>query len=380
MFKESKTTRLSIPGWRAVFRSEIHPGVLSFIAVHDTNRGTSLGGCRITKYASESQALTDALRLSRGMTYKNAIANLPLGGGKAVILCDPKVKGKTRTTILREFGKFVAWVNHDQDIYYTAEDMNTTVEDMHVVKKYCDHTFGLSVDPSPYTADGTFTAIEFAVAFFAMDLFDGDQSLKNKRILVQGIGKVGVTLLEMLDNAGAQLLISDIKQAHIEQALKKHPGARVVAPDEYLDHKVDVFVPCARGEVVKIADIDRVKFKMLCGAANNQLQNAATGHLLHERGIVYCPDYVSNMGGVCSIQYLERDKLNKKQTLRKIRTTVRKMLGTTFRTAFKKRIPFNTAVDHVVEQMVWGSSLEGMEYSNRKIFPLTFISELSDTD
>ena len=135
MFKERNVSRLSIPGWEAVYRCEIRPGILSLIAIHNTSRGTSLGGCRMAPYETESQAITDVLRLSRGMTYKNAAANLPLGGGKAVIMCDPGVKGRSRQAILKEFGRFVAWVNRDENVYYTPEDMNPTVEDMHVAQQ-----------------------------------------------------------------------------------------------------------------------------------------------------------------------------------------------------------------------------------------------------
>jgi leucine dehydrogenase len=376
MFKESKVTRLSIPGWQAVFRTEIRPGILSFIAVHDTTRGSALGGCRMVKYASESQALTDVLRLSRGMTFKNTVADLPLGGGKAVIVCDPGVKGKTRQAVLREFGKFVAWVNRSEDLYYTAEDMNTTVEDMRVVKKYTRNIFGVRVDPSPYTAVGVFSAIEYAVDFFAMDLFEGDRDLKGKKVLVQGLGKVGTVLADLLHKAGAKLVISHTRKKGIQDALKKYPDAAVVDPDKYLEAEVDFFAPCARGEVVKIRDVENVRFKILCGAANNQLQNPVTGHLLHRQGIVYCPDYISNMGGVCSIHYVEVEKLSREKTIKKIRRTVRKMLGTTFRTAFRKKIPFNAAVDHVVDQIVWGSSIDELNFPNRKIFPLAYTAEV----
>ena len=378
MFKESKVTRLSVPGWQAVFRAEIRPGILSFIAVHDSTRGSALGGCRMVKYASEAQAMTDVLRLSRGMTYKNTVADLPLGGGKAVIVCDPGIKGKTRQAVLKEFGKFVAWVNRTEDLYYTAEDMNTTVEDMKAVKKYTRHIFGIKVDPSPYTAHGVFSAIEYAVDYFAMDLFEGERRLKGKKVLVQGLGKVGTVLLELLHKAGAELLICNTSKKAIQVALKKYPDAVVVDPAKYLDAKADIFAPCARGEVVKRTDVENLRFKILCGGANNQLQNPATGHLIHRQGIVYCPDYISNMGGVCSIQYLEVDKFSKDKTIKKIRRTVRKMLGTTFRTAFRKNIPFNTAVDHVVDQIVWGSSIDGLNFTNRKIFPLAYTGELSD--
>ena len=377
MFDESKVSRLSIPSWESVYRAEIRPGVVGMIAIHDTSRGYALGGCRMSQYDNEAEALTDVLRLSKGMTFKNAIADLPLGGGKAILICDPTIAGEERETVLREFGRFVAWVNREQDRYCTAEDMNTTVADMTFMKQYTEHIFGISVDPSPYTAWGVFAAIEFAADYFALDMFDGKRTLEGKRVLVQGLGKVGRTLLEYLNEAGATLLVSDINEAALEEARAKYPGVTIVPPEEIMNVEADIFAPCARGEVVTRHNIEEIKYKILCGAANNQLQNLDTGVELQKRGVVYCPDYIANMGGVCSIQYLERDQLTRDEAMQKIKTTVRKMLGLTFQAGFRNNLAFNQSVDHVVKKIVWGKSEGNLDFNNEELFPLTSHGEPS---
>lgn len=378
MFDVGKVARLSIPGWESVYRAEIQPGVVSFIAIHDTSRGWALGGCRMTQYKNDASALTDVLRLSRGMTFKNAIAELPLGGGKAVIVCDPKVSGEERKNILTAFGQFVAWVNRKRDRYCTAEDMNTTVADMHVVKEHTKNIFGTDVDPSPHTAWGVFCAIAFAVNYFHVDLFEGRSGLEGKKVLVQGLGKVGRTLMEHLHQAGAKLLVSDISQAALDWAKSEYPDCEIVPVDESLTVEADVFAPCARGEVVTQDNVANLRFKIICGAANNQLQNASAGLALHKRGIAYCPDYIANMGGVCSLQYLEIESLSEEETKKRIETTVRKMLGLTFRTAFRNNLSFNESVDHVVKKVLWGNKDVHMDFDTKELFPLTALAEPLD--
>jgi len=375
MFEPAKAKRLSIPQWEAVYRAEIYPGVISFAAIHDTTRGRALGGCRMAKYDSESLAMTDVLRLSRGMTFKNAVADLPLGGGKSIIVCDPLVDGEKRDTILAEFGKFIAWVNSEKDRYYTAEDMNTTVADMHVVKKYTQNIFGTTVDPSPYTAEGVFQSAKYTVDYFAMDLFHGERTLEGKKVLVQGLGKVGHTLIDMFHSAGAKLYINDINEKSIQEALRKYPEAVVVSAEDLLTTEVDVFAPCAKGEVVDKGNVNQLNCKILCGAANNILQNSTMGYELQKRGIVYCPDYVANMGGVCSIQYLEVEQLSIETCIENIGKTVRKMLGLTFRTGFRNNLPFNIAVDHAVKKIIWGGEKINEEFQNDTLFPHTSAAE-----
>ena len=378
MFDEANVSRLSIPGWESVYRAKIHPDALAIIAVHDTSRGWALGGCRMAEYDNESQALTDVLRLSRGMTFKNAIAELPLGGGKAVIVCDPKIEGETRRQVLESFGRFVAWVNRKKDRYCTAEDMNTTVADMHVVKKHTKNIFGTDVDPSPFTSWGVFCAIAFSVNYFHLDLFEGHPQLEGKRVLVQGLGKVGRTLVKYLSDAGVHVMVSDISEKAITWAKATYPGIEVIPPEACLEAEADVFAPCARGEVITKYNLESLKFKIICGAANNQLQNSATGMGLHKRGVVYCPDYIANMGGVCALQYLEIEKLTEKEAFDRIETTVRKMLALTFRTAFRNNLSFDESVDVVVKKIIWGQKDSGLGVDTSDIFPLTASAEPLD--
>ena len=377
MFDESKVTRLSVPRWDSVYRAEICPGTISFIAVHDISRGRALGGCRMTTYNNEAEALTDVLRLSRGMTFKNAIADLPLGGGKSIIMTDPKIEGEERERTLEEFGKFVAWVNRDQDRYYTAEDMNTTVADMKVVSRYTRNIFGTTVDPSPYTAWGVFAAIAFTADFFAIDLFHGKRSLEGKRVLIQGLGKVGSKLLEYLQEAGAHCLISDISEHSIQKAVDRYPSVEVVPPKDLFKVDADIFAPCARGEVITRASLNQLKFKILCGAANNQLQNTKSGKSLHQMGVIYCPDYIANMGGVCSIQYLEIENLSKQVAKDKIQETVARMLSLVFRAAFSNNLAFSESVDHVVKKIIWGHDKKNLNFHNKELFPFTYTSQPS---
>jgi len=369
MFDKSKVSVFHVPRWEAVFRAELVPGVVSIIAVHDTTRGRALGGCRMWHYTDEAQALTDVLRLSRGMTFKNAISDLPLGGGKAIIICDPNVAGEEREQILLEFGKFVDFINDRREIYCTAEDMNTTVADMKIVSRSTDNIFGTTVDPSPFTAWGVFCAAKKTAEFFADDLFGGDGSLGGKRILIQGIGKVGHTLADLLHQEGAHLFFSDVRQESVEAAISRCPGAVAVPPQMVYDQNVDIFMPCARGEVVTVHNVDKVRFKILCGAANNQLAATRVGGRLQDRGIVYCPDYIANMGGVCSIQFIEIEKMTDDQARAKISDTVDRQLEQTYRTGFEMNLAFNQAVDYVVKKVVWGEHKGVLTKNNRQLFP-----------
>lgn len=353
MFQPSNVVALDVPQWQAVYKAELVEGIFAIIAVHDTTRGQALGGCRMAKYADLSEALTDVLRLSRGMTFKNAIADLPLGGGKSVIVCDPAIAGAARETLLEEFGRFMTWVNDQGHAYITAEDMNTTVADMHVLKRTTKFVLGLDVDPSPYTAWGVYSAIVHATRYFADDLFGGNGDLRGKRVLVQGLGKVGHTLVEHLHRAGAKLYVTDIREQATARIAAAFPDVTVIAPSELFATEVDIFAPCAAGGLITTQSIDQIKFRILCGAANNQLQNTEIGRQLQARGIAYCPDFVANMGGVCSIQYEELDKLSQQETEARIKDTVERRLNETFATGFAEQISFGEAVDLLVKRNVW---------------------------
>lgn len=275
---------------RLVFVRDDKVGLKAIIAVHDTTLGPALGGTRFWNYETEEEALYDVLRLSRGMTLKNAGANLKLGGGKAVIIGDPK-KLKSREF----FHSYGTAVNELGGRYYTAEDMNTTTADMvmiHEVTKYVTGTPEISGDPSPFTARGTYKAMKAgAKAKF------GDDSLKGKVVAVQGLGSVGYRVAEFLHQEGATLKVFDINKEAVDKAVKTF-GATAVGMDEILTTDCDIFAPCARGDVFNVGNVDKLKAKVICGCANNVLHDAATGDALESRDVLYCPDFIVNAGGV----------------------------------------------------------------------------------
>jgi leucine dehydrogenase len=274
-------------------------GLKAIIAVHDSTLGPGTGGCRMHDYVDEDAALEDVLRLSRGMTYKAAISGLKLGGGKAVIIGDPK-KVKT-PALLRRFGQFVQKLG---GMYVTAKDVGINGEDLKIIKSQTNHVLGIegvagsSGDPSPLTAWGTYNGMK-AAARFAF----GDASLAGKRIAVQGLGYVSYFLLDHLVKEGAQIIATDIDAAMIERAKKKHPGISIVEPDQIVAQDCDIFSPNALGAVINSRSIPTLKAKVIAGAANNQLATEEDGFELHKQGIVYAPDYAINAGGLMNIYH-----------------------------------------------------------------------------
>lgn len=285
-----------------VFGSDEPSGLRAIIAIHDTNRGPALGGLRIFPYESDAEALTDVLRLSRGMTYKSALADLPLGGGKAVIIADPR-RDKT-PELLRAMGRLVDGLG---GAYITAEDSGTGEADMRRIAEVTEHVGGLprhgaaSGDPSPFTAWGVFCALKSAVRHGL-----GRDDLAGVRVAVQGVGNVGAHLARHLHAAGARLVLTDVDAAALAH-LAEELGAEAVAPAAIADAEVDVFAPCALGAALSEAVVDRLKARVVCGAANNQLATPAIAERLMARGILYTPDYVANAGGVIEIAWQRRD-------------------------------------------------------------------------
>jgi len=269
-------------------------GLRALIAVHNSSRGPGVGGTRFWSYNDLSSAATDVLRLSRGMTYKNAMAELPFGGGKAVILA-PKHSLGNRKEMMRAFGRAVSQL---EGRYYTAEDVGTSCEDMTEVRKETPWVFGLkdtSGDPSPHTARGVFLAIEASVE----ERLQTD-SLKGVRVLIQGVGHVGHHLCRMLHEKGAELVVSDLNRAAVERCEQEF-GARVVAPDQVYNQEVDVYSPCALGATVNTEALKRLKATIIAGAANNQLAQDLLADDLRDRDILYAPDYLINAGGIINI-------------------------------------------------------------------------------
>lgn len=271
-------------------------GLIGFIAIHSTTLGSAAGGLRMKPYASEQEALTDVMRLSEGMTYKNAAAGLPLGGGKAVILGDPKVL-KT-PELLHAFARAIEAC---EGRYWTAEDMGMTPADMAELARETRFVAGLadgefaSGDPSPITARGIFNAIRCV----AKHRF-GNATLTGKTVSVQGLGNVGWNLCELLTDAGAKLIVTDISEERVDAAVVEL-GAKAVALDQIYGAQADIFAPCAIGGILNADTIAQLKVAAVAGGANNQLASTEDAALLHEKGILYAPDFVANGGGIINV-------------------------------------------------------------------------------
>ncbi|PZR21162.1 MAG: leucine dehydrogenase [Flavobacterium psychrophilum] len=280
-----------------VFCHDKDTGLKAIIGIHNTVLGPALGGTRMWKYANEWEALNDVLRLSRGMTFKSAISGLNLGGGKAVIIGDSKLD-KTPEMITR-FGQFV---NSLSGKYITAEDVGTTTADMDLIRDVTPHVTGISVErggsgnPSPVTAYGVYMGMKAA----AMHQFGSDK-LAGKKVLVQGTGHVGETLIDYLTKEGALVQISDINEARMQEVSAKY-GASIYTGEDVYAADVDIYAPCALGATINDATIDKLKAKVIAGAANNQLANELVhGKILQEKGILYAPDFLINAGGIINV-------------------------------------------------------------------------------
>jgi len=280
-------------------------GLKAIIAVHDTTLGPALGGSRFFNYATEEEALFDVLRLSKGMTLKNATAGLALGGGKAVIIGDPS-KLKSRE-FFNTYGKFIQSLSGK---YYTAEDVNVSANDVAMIKETCKYVVGtpdISGNPAPFTARGVYMGMKAgANAKF------GSDSLKGKTVAVQGIGSVGRILCELLAKEGANLKVYDINKAAVDKVVADL-GAAAVSSNEILTTDCDIFAPCAMGAVLNTENVGGLKCALIAGAANNVLMDANTGDALKKLDILYLPDYVINAGGVinCGMEITEGYNLNK---------------------------------------------------------------------
>lgn len=274
-----------------LFCNDNDTGLKAIIAVHNTTLGPALGGTRMWNYANQNEALVDVLRLSRGMTYKNAISGLNLGGGKAVIIGDSKTM--KNEALMRRFGKFV---NSLGGKYITAEDVGINPKDMTYVNMETDHVVGLpgkSGDPSPVTAYGVYQGMKAAAK-----IRFGEDSLKGKAVAVQGVGHVGEYLVGHLAEEGAKIYISDINEDLLKHVSSKY-GAEIVGLDAIYDVDMDIYAPCALGATVNDDTLSRLKCSIIAGAANNQLKKEDVhGVAVLERDIVYVPDFMINAGGV----------------------------------------------------------------------------------
>lgn len=282
-------------------------GLKALIAIHSTARGPAAGGCRMWNYDSAEAALTDVLRLSQGMSYKNAMADLELGGGKSVIIGDSRTQKSPE--LFQAFGRAVDSLGGR---YFTAEDVGVSVTDIMEAGKFTRYAVGVegskagSGDPSPVTAEGVFRGLKIAARHGL-----GSDDLSGITVALQGVGHVGAYLADKLHAAGARLVISDVNQQALRDVADK-TGAEVVAPDAIFDADAEVFAPCALGAILNGDTLPRLKAKVIAGGANNQLATPAIGRAVFDRGLIYAPDYVINGGGIINIasevRALQRDE------------------------------------------------------------------------
>ncbi len=317
-------------------------GYRGVVAIHNTTLGPALGGTRMWAYENDLEALIDVLRLSRGMTYKAAVAGLNLGGGKSVIVGDPGAKN--REEIFRAHGR------HVQSMcgrYITAEDVGTSPSDMEFVRQETEYVVGLagrSGDPSPVTALGVYRGMQ-ACAKKAW----GSDSLAGKTVIVQGVGHVGYFLCKHLDEEGAKLVVSDIHDDRVKRVVNEF-GATAVGAEEIYAADADIFAPCALGAVINDETIPMLKVEIVAGAANNQLDEERHGDVLHEKGVLYAPDYAINAGGLINVnaevEGWDLERSHKKAS--EIYDTILKIV----QIAGDKRIPTYRAADKLAEERI----------------------------
>ena len=329
-----------------VYCEDKDTGLKAIIAIHDTTLGPALGGTRMWNYSSKEDALNDVLRLSRGMTYKAAISGLKLGGGKAVIIGDSKTQKDKK--LMCKFGQFVDSLNGR---YITAEDVGMSTKDMEYVRSETKHVTGIpesmggSGDPSPVTAYGVYMGMKAAAQFKW-----GNNNLKDKKILIQGVGHVGENLLMHLTNEGASVIINDINKEHLTNISKKY-NAKIALDENIYDLDIDIYAPCALGATVNPDTISRLKCDIIAGAANNQLADEdRDGKLCLDKGICYAPDFLINAGGLINV-YSEingYDRDHSIQQTREIYETTLEIL----KKADNEGIPTNDAALKIAKQRI----------------------------
>ena len=296
---------------KVVYCEDKSTGLKAIIAIHDTTLGPALGGTRMWNYSSQKEALNDVLRLSRGMTYKAAISGLKLGGGKAVIIGDSKTK--KNKALMCKFGQFVESLKGK---YITAEDVGMSTNDMKYVRSQTKHVTGIpenmggSGDPSPVTAYGVYMGMKASAKFKW-----GSDKLKNRKVLIQGIGHVGEHLLKYISEEGAFVIINDINKERLKELAYKYNASTAIG-DEIYDLDIDIYAPCALGATVNPGTISRLKCEIIAGAANNQLADEQRdGQLCLDKGICYAPDFLINAGGLINV-YSEINGYNRDDSLR----------------------------------------------------------------
>jgi leucine dehydrogenase len=337
-----RITEKPVTGYeRVLFAEDPAAGYRGIIAIHSTARGPAGGGTRFWNYRNHDEAIEDVLRLARGMTYKSALAELPLGGGKSVIIGDNKAK--EREKIFRSHGRFINSLN---GLYTTGEDVGTSPEDMEFVRKetpYVAGLHGLSGDPSPRTAHGVFRAMQAAAQHCW-----GREDLSGKTVAIQGCGHVGYFLAQELHKTNVRLIVADVDSEKVGRVVSDF-GATAVAPEQICFTQSDIFAPCALGGIINDQTIPRFAARIICGAANNQLLEPRHGDLLEEHGIAYAPDYAANAGGIiggCCMEMLGWDEARTMKKVDAIYDTILKI----FTISGQEKIPSYQAADRLAEQ------------------------------
>jgi leucine dehydrogenase len=330
---------------QVVFFFDRGSGLKAIVALHDTTPGPAIGGCRMWPYASEAEALTDVLRLAKGMTYKAAMARLPFGGGKTVVIGDPW-RDKSQA-LFRALGRAIDSLGGR---YYTGEDVGTSPLDMDWASAETPYVLGRSSgssgDPSPVTARGVWLGIKAAVRHKLRR-----DDLAGVRVAVQGLGHVGYHVARLLAQDGARLIVADLDPARAERAAEEF-GARLVASDEILGAEAEVLAPCALGGVINDASLPRLACAIVAGAANNQLLEDRHGGALHARGILYAPDYVINAGGLINIaEELRPRGYQRERALAKVQE-IAPTLTEVFERAAREGAPTNLVADRIAGERI----------------------------
>lgn len=328
-----------------IFMNDVQTGLRAVTCIHNTVLGPAIGGMRIWEYDSEEDAIEDAMRLARGMTYKNAACGIWAGGAKTVVMVD-KEHPKSEA-MLRSLGRYIDSL---EGRYITAEDVGSSEEDMDYVYQETNYVLGTSMkpgtsgNPSPSTARGVYMSIKAS----AKEKY-GDDSLKDKKILIQGFGHVGSEIANFLKEEGADVSVCDINQELIENAKKE--GFTIVDPDKMWDWQGDIYCPCALGATVNDQTIDKMKFDIICGSANNQLKEERHGQMLKDAGILYAPDFIVNAGGVINCHDELYGGFNRQRANKKIDKIGEQILKV-FEIAKNEDIPTNIAANRLAERRI----------------------------
>jgi leucine dehydrogenase len=343
---------------QVVFFQHKATGLRAIVAIHSTVLGPALGGLRMWPYLTEEEALRDVLRLSRGMSYKAAVAGLNLGGGKAVLIGDPE-RDKSEE-LFRMLGRFIGSLGNR---YITAEDVGTTVEDMEFIFQETDRVVGVheahggSGDPSPYTAFGTLRGMQAAIEEKL-----GHNNFGNLSVAIQGVGHVGQHLARLLRERGARVIVTDINEERIGEAVERY-GCEAAGMDQIYDADVDVFAPCAMGGVINEDSLPRLRCKVVAGSANNQLESDVWGSALEERGILYAPDFAINAGGLINVA-IELQGYNRERADLQV-GMIYNNLKRIFDIARRDGIPSWQAANRMAEERIAGLGRTKLPYTKR---------------